>query len=131
MKRLLLATSLWFATNPLAIANDDENEMETSAEESADDEKSAASSASTASPNSKETTCSNGQGSNQLVRKVWITYGNDEGNDCKVHYAKETEEPGQKQVLWKSQHNSDYCQEKAQHMIDKLKGWGWSCSERR
>lgn len=70
-----------------------------------------------------ETVCKNGS----MVRRVKV--GSDEGQgSCKVSYVKETEEPsaGEK-VLWNAQQQSNYCQEKAQGFVEKLKGLGWAC----
>ncbi|MFW7381448.1 MAG: hypothetical protein ACOH5I_21745 [Oligoflexus sp.] len=142
MKHFIIAGALCLASHALAEGENKasvENSSEEKTEESAKDQeevKGESEKVTTSAPKSsngldqKQNTCINGQGSQQMVRKVWITYGNDQGHDCEVHYAKETEDPGNKQVLWKAQQNPEYCQEKAQFMVDKLKNWGWTCSEK-
>ncbi len=47
---------------------------------------------------------------------------------CEVHYKKTTEQAGHDQVLWQSANNLSYCEGKAQGFVDKLKGWGWTCT---
>lgn len=118
-----LAQTLAFALTLTAPVWADEAEENSSAQE----EKAVETDSAQGGLDSKETSCTQGSGSQQLVRKVWITYGNDEGHDCKVNYAKETEDPGNNQVLWTAQQDPNYCVEKAQHMVEKLKGWGWDC----
>ena len=47
---------------------------------------------------------------------------------CEVQYHKDTEAPGQVQVLWSASSQAGYCEEKTQEFIGKLQGWGWSCA---
>ena len=47
---------------------------------------------------------------------------------CEVQYHKDTEAPGQVQVLWSATNHAGYCEEKTQEFIGKLQGWGWSCA---
>ncbi|MBT8098430.1 MAG: hypothetical protein KJO82_01700 [Gammaproteobacteria bacterium] len=47
---------------------------------------------------------------------------------CEVHYFKDTEAPGEKQVLWSATSDASYCDAKTSEFIAKLEGWGWSCS---
>ena len=71
---------------------------------------------------SRETVCKNGA----MVRRVKLGFV--EGNTCQVSYMKETEEPGgSEKVLWNAKQEPNYCQDKAQGFIDKLKGMGWTC----
>ena len=46
---------------------------------------------------------------------------------CEVHYYKDTEAPGEDQVLWSASQQAGYCEEKAGEFITKLEGWGWNC----
>jgi hypothetical protein len=48
---------------------------------------------------------------------------------CEVQYHKDTEAPGQVQVLWSASSQADYCQSKAAEFVDKLGSLGWSCSK--
>lgn len=46
---------------------------------------------------------------------------------CEVHYYKDTELPGQNQVLWTADTDAAYCETKAQEFAAKLGEWGWDC----
>ena len=46
---------------------------------------------------------------------------------CEVHYYKDTEMPGERQVLWNAQTDAGYCASKAQEFVARLEGWGWDC----
>ena len=47
---------------------------------------------------------------------------------CQVQYHKDTEAPGDMQVLWSASTQADYCETKATEFIAQLQDWGWSCS---
>ena len=46
---------------------------------------------------------------------------------CKVHYKKETEQPGHDQVVYSANNDVEYCHAKAAAFVDKLTGMGWTC----
>ena len=46
---------------------------------------------------------------------------------CSVHYYKDTEAPGEQQVLWSAERDPTYCRTKAAEFVAKLEGWGWDC----
>ena len=46
---------------------------------------------------------------------------------CSVHYFKDTEAPGEQQVLWSAENDGSYCRSKAMEFVAKLEGWGWNC----
>ncbi|HSG59091.1 MAG TPA: hypothetical protein VLA06_06145 [Woeseiaceae bacterium] len=46
---------------------------------------------------------------------------------CEVHYYKDTEAPGEKQVLWSAQSQAGYCEEKVDGLLARLEGYGWDC----
>ena len=46
---------------------------------------------------------------------------------CSVHYFKDTETPGEQQVLWSADSDPTYCRSKAVELVTKLEGWGWNC----
>ena len=48
---------------------------------------------------------------------------------CEVHYYKDTEAPGDKQVLWSAGSQEGYCESQTEAFIAKLQGWGWDCSQ--
>ena len=70
-----------------------------------------------------ETRCTNGD----LVRRVVIMSEPGVSVPCEVHYYKETEAPGDDQVLWSASSQEGYCEEQAANFVAKLEGWGWSC----
>ncbi len=68
--------------------------------------------------------CTNGQ----LERRVEIVYPQaPEQVPCEVHYHKDTEQPGVRQVLWQASNEPGYCEYKAQEFAARLESWGWSC----
>ena len=46
---------------------------------------------------------------------------------CEVHYYKDTEAPGETQVLWSASSQEGYCETKTEEFVAKLEGWGWDC----
>ncbi len=68
--------------------------------------------------------CTNGE----LQRRVEILYETGLTVPCEVHYYKDTEAPGELQVLWRAVNQSGYCEMKTQEFIAKLGELGWSCS---
>ncbi|MDE0191481.1 MAG: hypothetical protein OXQ90_09000 [Gammaproteobacteria bacterium] len=46
---------------------------------------------------------------------------------CEVRYAKPTEGIDE-QVLWRAEHEAGYCEARFGEFVDKLRGFGWSCS---
>ena len=64
------------------------------------------------------------------IRRVEILY-TEPGTalPCEVHYTKDSEAPGQIQVLWAAQNEAGYCDYQAREFVSKLEGWGWSCED--
>jgi hypothetical protein len=46
---------------------------------------------------------------------------------CEVHYYKDSEMPGEKQVLWTATSEVGYCEAKTEEFVAKLREWGWEC----
>ncbi|HEX9875632.1 MAG TPA: hypothetical protein VGC50_03140 [Gammaproteobacteria bacterium] len=67
--------------------------------------------------------CVNGD----LVRRVEILYETGVAVPCEVHYFKDTEAPGQREVLWVARNQSGYCEARTQEFIAELGGLGWQC----
>jgi hypothetical protein len=44
-----------------------------------------------------------------------------------VHYYKDTEMPGERQVLWRAQSEEGYCEARAAEFVERLRGMGWTC----
>jgi hypothetical protein len=70
-----------------------------------------------------ETQCTYGD----MVRRVVIMTEPGVSVPCEVHYFKDTEAPGEDQVLWSASQQAGYCEEKAAGLVAKLEGWGWNC----
>ena len=47
---------------------------------------------------------------------------------CEVHYYKDSEMPGAKQVLWTATSEAGYCETKTEEFVAKLREWGWECT---
>ena len=69
--------------------------------------------------------CFNGE----LVRRVEIVYETGVAVPCEVLYYKDTEAPGERQVLWTAYNESGYCETKTREFIAQLEGWGWDCQQ--
>jgi len=62
-----------------------------------------------------------------MQRRVEIAHEPGVEVPCSVHYFKDTEMPGEQQVLWSADSDPTYCQNKAIEFVTKLEGWGWDC----
>ncbi len=62
-----------------------------------------------------------------LQRRVEIRYETGVVLPCEVHYYKDSEAPGDMQVLWRAMNEAGYCEAKTQEFVTKLKVLGWSC----
>ena len=69
--------------------------------------------------------CSHGD----LQRRVEIVYETGVTVPCEVHYYKDTEAPGEHQVLWRALNQEGYCEEKTREFVTQLAAWGWSCDQ--
>ena len=65
---------------------------------------------------------------NNLMREITVERETTYPAPCSVVYNKDTENLGSS-VLWTAQHDGAYCEVKANDLAEKLKGWGWSCTE--
>ncbi len=64
-----------------------------------------------------------------LQRRVEVLYETGVTVPCEVHYFKDTEAPGESQVLWRALSQEGYCAEKTRDFITQLGAWGWSCDQ--
>ena len=64
-----------------------------------------------------------------LQRRVEILYETGVTVPCEVHYYKDTEAPGESQVLWRALNESGYCERKTEEFIAKLQEMGWNCRQ--
>ena len=65
----------------------------------------------------------------ELQRRVVILTEPGVSVPCEVHYYKDTEAPGEKQVLWSATSQAGYCESKTEEFIAKLVSWGWDCGQ--
>ncbi len=64
-----------------------------------------------------------------LTRRVEIRTDPGVSVPCEVHYHKDTEAPGERQVLWSATKEVGYCERKTEEFVTKLRGWGWECKQ--
>jgi len=62
-----------------------------------------------------------------MTRRVVIMSEPGVSVPCEVHYYKDSEAPGEDQVLWSASQQAGYCEEKAAELVSKLESWGWNC----
>lgn len=63
----------------------------------------------------------------EMVRRIEILTEPGVTVPCEVHYYKDTEAPGETQVLWSAQSQAGYCEEKTDGLLTTLEGYGWDC----
>lgn len=63
----------------------------------------------------------------ELTRRIEILHEPGVTVPCEVHYIKDTEMPGEVQVLWRASTEEGYCEAKAAELVQKLEGMGWTC----
>ncbi len=64
-----------------------------------------------------------------LQRRVEILRETGGQVPCEVHYHKDSEAPGEPQVLWSATNEVGYCEKNAEALVAKLEGWGWDCGQ--
>lgn len=62
-----------------------------------------------------------------LQRRIEILHETESSVPCEVHYYKDTEAPGERQVLWSATNRAGYCEQKTEEFVAQLRGWGWDC----
>ena len=62
-----------------------------------------------------------------LTRRVEIVYETGVTVPCEVHYYKDSESPGDVQVLWRALNEEGYCEARTSEFVAKLEGMGWDC----
>jgi hypothetical protein len=62
-----------------------------------------------------------------LTRRVEIGRQGDSPVPCEVLYFKDSEAPGERQVLWSAANQTGYCEAQAQGFVERLEGLGWEC----
>lgn len=67
---------------------------------------------------------------NDMQRRIEILTEPGVTVPCEVHYYKDTEMPGENQVLWTATTEAGYCEAKVEEFVAKLREWGWDCAAR-
>ena len=62
-----------------------------------------------------------------LLRRVVVLSEPGVSVPCEVHYYKDSEAPGEHEVLWRANSQAGYCEEQAAGLVSRLEGWGWDC----
>jgi hypothetical protein len=62
-----------------------------------------------------------------LQRRVEVVHMTAAPAPCEVLYFKDTEAPGERQVLWSAGNEAGYCESQAEGFIERLTGLGWTC----
>jgi len=63
----------------------------------------------------------------EVSRRVEVFYETGTTVPCEVHYFKDTEMPGERQVLWRAQNEEGYCEARAAEFVENLRAMGWTC----
>jgi hypothetical protein len=63
----------------------------------------------------------------ELTRRVEIMHETGVTVPCEVHYYKDTEAPGEREVLWRAMNQEGYCEAKTTEFIARLSAMGWDC----
>jgi len=63
----------------------------------------------------------------EVTRRIEVLHEPGVTVPCEVHYFKDTEMPGEVQVLWRAATEEGYCEAKAAELVQKLEGMGWTC----
>lgn len=64
-----------------------------------------------------------------LTRRVEIVTEPGVSVPCEVHYYKDSEAPGERQVLWRASNDAEFCEKKTADFIGQLLAWGWTCGQ--
>jgi hypothetical protein len=64
----------------------------------------------------------------ETVRRVELRFaGAGARMPCEVVYWRDTEQPGQSEVLWHAQRDAQFCRDKTREVVGRLESGGWSC----
>ena len=64
-----------------------------------------------------------------MTRRVEIVSEPGVSVPCEVHYYKDSEAPGEQQVLWRAMNEAGYCESHAIEFIASLGETGWQCGQ--
>lgn len=61
------------------------------------------------------------------TRRVEVVQTTPEPVPCEVLYFKDSEAPGEREVLWSAGVEAGYCEARASEFVTRLEGMGWTC----
>ena len=64
-----------------------------------------------------------------MTRRVEIVSEPGVSVPCEVHYFKDSEAPGEQEVLWRALNEEGYCETKTTEFIASLGEMGWQCGQ--
>lgn len=64
----------------------------------------------------------------ELARRVVVERSGSAPVPCEVAYFKDSEAPGERQVLWSADNDAGYCDARATEFVARLESLGWQCS---
>ena len=66
----------------------------------------------------------------EIERRIEILYESAAAAvPCEVHYYKDTEAPGERQVLWRAYNEAGYCEAKTEAFVAQLREAGFDCGQ--
>lgn len=63
-----------------------------------------------------------------LHRQIEIIYEPGLAVPCEVHYYRDASDRDSREVLWRAQNESGYCEARTDELVAKLENLGWQCS---
>ena len=65
---------------------------------------------------------------NDMVRLISVEYSEPDGKPpCSVIYEKSSPERPSKEVLWRAEHSTSYCELRVREFVQMLRSWNWKC----
>jgi len=65
---------------------------------------------------------------NDMVRLISVEYSEPDGKPpCSVIYEKSSPERPSKEVLWRAEHSTSYCELRVREFVEMLRSWNWKC----
>lgn len=63
-----------------------------------------------------------------MVRLISVEYSEPDGKPpCSVIYEKSLPERPSKEVLWRAEHSTSYCELRVREFVEMLRSWNWKC----
>lgn len=62
-----------------------------------------------------------------LERRIEIVYEPGLAVPCEVHYYRDANAPDEREVLWRAQNETGYCEARTEELVARLQNSGWQC----